>query len=72
MIKRYFDILLEANTISNKDIYLEQREKGESPEDAAIFLLDILTTGMSVTFDQDKIDKYVNKFIEQFEDSFEN
>lgn len=70
MIKRFFDILLEANTSSNKDIYLEQREKGESPKNAAYFLLDILTTGMSATLDSEKIDKYVNKFIKQFEDSF--
>lgn len=57
----------ESETISNMELYKDRRKQGDSPEDAALFLLDVITTGTYASKSEDEIKGYVDHIIDIYE-----
>jgi len=57
----------EAESVSNMELYKDRRKQGDSPKEAALFLLDIITHGTYVSKSEDEIEDYVNQIVDIYE-----
>ena len=59
----------ESATVTNKEIYDERIEAGDTPKQAAEYVLDIITSGISAAWDAEKIDNFTSQMIDKFSNS---